>query len=78
MAKKFKMTKQHKFLGTTLPKAIGGAAKFAFKQPLTVAGAYIGAKLMGSVIRKGERTAKRSSSKQWVKRDNYGRTKWIS
>ena len=50
MAKKFKMTKQHKFLGKTLPKAIGGAAKFAFKQPLTVAGAYIGAKMLSKPI----------------------------
>ena len=50
MAKKFKMTKQHKFLGKTLPKAIGGAAKFAFKQPLTVAGGYICAKMLSKPI----------------------------
>ena len=55
MAKKFKMTKQHKFLGKTLPRAIGGAAKFAFKQPLTVAGAYIGAKLVGKAFRRADK-----------------------
>ena len=35
--------------------------------------AYFGAK---AIVKKGERVAKRSATKQWQKRDRFGRTRW--
>jgi len=68
MAKKFKMSNQHKFLGKTLPKAIGSAAKFAFRKPLTVAGAYIGAKLIGKAFRKADKGLSFPMTRQFNKK----------
>ena len=46
-----KTTVEQRFLGKTLPKAIGGLAKFAFKRPVTtlaLTGLYKGAKALGT------------------------------
>ena len=53
-----------------------GAGKLALRFPgtgLAATAAYYGAK---HVVKKGERMAARSATKQWHKRDNFGRTRW--
>ena len=53
-----------------------GAAKLALRFPgtgLAATAAYYGAK---HVVKKGERVAARSATKQWHKRDNFGKTRW--
>ena len=53
-----------------------GAGKLALRFPgtgLAATAAYYGAK---HVVKKGERVAARSATKQWHKRDNFGRTRW--
>ena len=51
-------------------------AKLMLKKPgytLLAYGAYKGAK---HVVKKGERVAARSATKQWHKRDKFGKTRW--
>ena len=53
-----------------------GAGKLALRFPgtgLAATAAYYGAK---HVVKKGEKVAARSATKQWHKRDNFGRTRW--
>ena len=53
-----------------------GAGKLALRFPgtgLAATAAYYGAK---HVVKKGERVAARSATKQWHKRDNFGKTRW--
>ena len=53
-----------------------GAGKLALRFPgtgLAATAAYYGAK---HVVKKGERMAARSATKQWHKRDNFGKTRW--
>ncbi len=53
-----------------------GAGKLALRFPgtgLAATAAYYGAK---HVIKKGERVAARSATKQWHKRDKFGKTRW--
>ena len=53
-----------------------GAGKLALRFPgtgLAATAAYYGAK---HVVKKGERMAARSATKQWHKRDKFGRTRW--
>ena len=53
-----------------------GAGKLALRFPgtgLALTGAYYGGK---ALVKKGERVAKRSATKQWQKRDRFGRTRW--
>jgi hypothetical protein len=40
---------------------------------LAATGLYYGAK---ALVKKGERVARRSATKQWQKRDRFGRTRW--
>ena len=57
-------------------RAARGAAKLALRFPgtgLAATAAYYGAK---HVVKKGERMAARSATKQWHKRDKFGRTRW--
>ena len=65
---------------TTLLKGAGkvalGAGKLALRFPGTVlalAAGYYGGK---AIVKKGERVARRSATKQWQKRDRFGRTRW--
>ena len=53
-----------------------GAGKLALRFPgtgLALTGAYYGGK---ALVKKGERVARRSATKQWHKRDRFGRTRW--
>jgi len=53
-----------------------GAGKLALRFPgtgLAATGLYYGAK---ALVKKGERVARRSATKQWHKRDRFGRTRW--
>jgi len=56
-----------------------GVGKFALKRGalgfpgLAATAAYYGAK---HVIKKGEKVAARSATKQWHKRDKFGKTRW--
>ena len=56
-----------------------GVGKFALKRGalgfpgLAATGLYFGGK---HIIKKGEKIAKRSATKQWSKRDRFGRTRW--
>ena len=53
-----------------------GAGKLALRFPgtgLALTAGYLGAK---AIVKKGERVAKRSATKQWQKRDRFGRTRW--
>ena len=53
-----------------------GAGKLALRFPgtgLAATAAYYGAK---HVIKKGEKVAARSATKQWHKRDKFGKTRW--
>ena len=53
-----------------------GAGKLALRFPgtgLALTGAYYGGK---ALVKKGERVARRSATKQWSKRDRFGRTRW--
>ena len=57
-------------------RAARGAAKLALRFPgtgLAATAAYYVAK---HVVKKGEKVAARSATKQWHKRDNFGRTRW--
>jgi hypothetical protein len=45
-----KATAEQKFLGKTLPKALLGAAKFAFKHPITTAVGAVGLKKLGQTV----------------------------
>ena len=65
---------------TTLLKGAAGlaagAGKLALRFPgtgLALTAGYLGAK---AIVKKGERVAKRSATKQWQKRDRFGRTRW--
>ena len=53
-----------------------GAGKLALRFPgtgLAATAAYYGAK---HVVKKGEKVAARSATKQWHKRDKFGKTRW--
>ena len=53
-----------------------GTAKLALRFPgtgLAATAAYYGAK---HVVKKGERMAARPATKQWHKRDKFGKTRW--
>ena len=56
-----------------------GVGKFALKRGilgfpgLIATGAYYGGK---AIVGKGEKVAKRSATKQWQKRDRFGKTRW--
>ena len=53
-----------------------GAGKLALRFPgtgLAATAAYYGAK---HVVKKGEKVAARSATKQWSKRDRFGKTRW--
>ena len=53
-----------------------GAGKLALRFPgtgLALTGAYYGGK---ALVKKGERVARRSATKQWQKRDRFARTRW--
>ena len=57
-------------------RAARGAAKLALRFPgtgLAATGLYFGGK---HIIKKGEKIAKRSATKQWSKRDRFGNTRW--
>jgi len=65
---------------TKLLRGVGkfamGAGKLALRFPgtgLAATGLYYGAK---ALVKKGERVARRSATKQWHKRDRFGRTRW--
>ena len=65
---------------TRIAKGVGrfamGAGKLALRFPgtgLALTGAYYGGK---ALVKKGERVARRSATKQWHKRDRFGRTRW--
>ena len=65
---------------TNLLKGAGrfamGAGKLALRFPgtgLALAAGYYGGK---AIVKKGERVARRSATKQWQKRDRFGRTRW--
>ena len=45
-----KATAEQKFLGKTLPKALLGAAKFAFRHPITTAVGAVGLKKLGQTV----------------------------
>ena len=45
-----KATAEQKFLGKTLPKALLGVAKFAFKHPITTAVGAVGLKKLGQTV----------------------------
>ena len=45
-----KATAEQKFLGKTLPKALLGSAKFAFKHPITTAVGAVGLKKLGQTV----------------------------
>ena len=52
------------------------AGKTALRFPgtgLALTAAYYGGK---ALVKKGERVARRSATKQWQKRDRFGRTRW--
>jgi len=52
------------------------AGKTALRFPgtgLALTAAYYGGK---ALVKKGERVARRSATKQWHKRDRFGRTRW--
>ena len=45
-----KSTREQKFLVKTLPKALLGAAKFAFRHPITTAVGAVGLKKLGQTV----------------------------
>jgi len=76
-AKKFgkkiagKATAEQKFLGKTLPKYIGKAAKFAFTKPITTTALFFAPDVIRGIVNKGERVSKRSLMQTFDKKGRW-------
>ena len=76
-AKKFgkkiagKATAEQKFLGKTLPKYIGKAAKFAFTNPISATALFLAPSAIKGLTQRGERVSRRSPGQTFDKKGRW-------
>ena len=63
-----KASRQQKFLGKTLPRTLWGAAKWAWRNPLTATGAWIGGELAVKSFKASQKHLKFPKHRQFDKR----------
>lgn len=66
-----KATAEQKFLGKTLPKYIGKAAKFAITKPITTTALFFAPDVIRGIVNKGERVSKRSLEQTFDKKGRW-------
>jgi len=71
--KKFagKATAEQKFLGKTLPKYIGKAAKFAFTNPISATALFLAPSAIKGLTQRGERVSRRSPGQTFDKKGRW-------
>jgi hypothetical protein len=63
-----KTTREQRFLGKTLPRAIGGLAKFAFKHPITATALTFAPKVISKAYKKADKGYSFAKFRNWDKK----------
>jgi len=63
-----KMSGQQKFLGKTLPKALLGTAKWAFRNPITATALTFAPKVIGKAYKKADKGYSFGKFRNWDKK----------